>query len=91
MDLDQDIHVKQLLITRHELLRNNDKGLQRDMVIVNFSKAFDTVAHGKLLHKLEEYGINGINGTINTMCTKRNASCTYCLIQRRAFQTSTIV
>ena len=42
MDLDQDIPVKRM----HDLLQNNDKGLQTDMVILDFSKAFDTVLHG---------------------------------------------
>ena len=34
----------QLLTTMHDLRRNNDKGLQTDMVIFGFSKAFDTVS-----------------------------------------------
>ena len=34
----------QLLIRMHDLRRNNDKGLQTDMVILGFSKAFDTVS-----------------------------------------------
>ena len=49
----------QLLTTMHDLLRNTDKGLQTDMVELDFSKAFNTVPHGKLLHKLENYRING--------------------------------
>ena len=49
----------QLLTTMHDLLRNTDKGLQTDMVKLDFSKAFNTVPHGKLLHKLEKYRVNG--------------------------------
>jgi len=36
----------------------NDK-LQVDTAILNFSKAFDKVAHSRLLHKLDYYGIRG--------------------------------
>ena len=63
----------QLLTTMHDLLRNNDKGLQTDMVILDFSKAFDTVPHEKLLHKLEKYGINGnIHSWLEMFLTKRH-------------------
>ena len=29
------------------------------MVILDFSKAFDTVSHGKLLHKMKRHGVDG--------------------------------
>ena len=40
-------------------LKSYDKGKQIDMAILDFSKAFDTVPHKKLLHKLDQYGITG--------------------------------
>ena len=42
-------------------------------MILDFSKAFDTVPHRKLLHKLEAYGISGpILNWINSFLTQRS-------------------
>ena len=49
----------QLLVTMHDLLQANDARVQVDIAILDFSKAFDTVPHDKLLHKLDAYGIKG--------------------------------
>ena len=49
----------QLAVTLDELTKNCDQGLQTDIAILDFSKAFDTVPHDKLVHKLEAYGIRG--------------------------------
>ena len=49
----------QLLTLSHELLNNLHSGVQTDMIILDFSKAFDKVPHKKLLRKLDNYGIRG--------------------------------
>ena len=38
---------------------NLNNGQQVDALIMDFSKAFDKVAHNRLLHKLDNYGISG--------------------------------
>jgi hypothetical protein len=47
----------QIVITTEDIARNLDNQ-QVDMLILDFSKAFDTVPHKRLLKKLESYGIN---------------------------------
>ena len=49
----------QLLITTQDLLSSYDNNKQVDMAILDFSKAFDTVPHDRLLAKLSSYGICG--------------------------------
>ena len=42
-----------------EILRNMKDGKQTDIILLDFSKAFDKVNHEKLIFKLHNYGIRG--------------------------------
>ena len=49
----------QLIMLIDELAKNMQMGKQTDLILLDFSKAFDKVAHQKLLLKLHHYGIRG--------------------------------
>ena len=49
--------VTELLATVHEWMMNLDNKIPVDVIYLDFAKAFDTVPHRRLLHKLEAYGI----------------------------------
>ena len=56
----------------HDIMQNFDYKQQTDLVILDFSKAFDTVPHKKLLFKLSKYGITGyINKWIQSFLVLR--------------------
>ena len=46
-------------MTLQDLFKSFDQNIQVDVAILEFSKAFDTVPHDKLLHKIDLYGIQG--------------------------------
>ncbi|XP_072036973.1 uncharacterized protein [Amphiura filiformis] len=48
----------QLLLTIQDLAGALDNKGQVDVILLDFSKAFDKVPHQRLLHKLTYYGIN---------------------------------
>lgn len=49
----------QLLTFMDELAKGMTQGTQTDVIIMDFSKAFDRVPHRRLLHKLSHYGVRG--------------------------------
>ena len=53
--------VTQILILYHELAASLDKKIQTDMIILDFSKAFDRVPHQRILKKVHHCGIRGIS------------------------------
>jgi hypothetical protein len=65
----------QLLITLHDIMQMYDSKSKKqvDIIILDFSKAFDTVPHDRLLHKLDYLGINGrLNNWIRAFLTNRS-------------------
>ena len=49
----------QLLSTVHDLALGINEGIQTDVILLDFSKAFHKVSHRLLLLKLQHYGIRG--------------------------------
>ena len=49
----------QLLNTINDLTKNLNERHQTDVILLDFSKAFDRVPHQRLCHKLSFYGIRG--------------------------------
>ena len=47
----------QLIITTHDLAQSLNNMLHIDVIIMDVSKAFDTVPHNRLLNILNRYGI----------------------------------
>ena len=65
----------QLILTVHDFATTLDKRLQTDVIIMDFSKAFDVVPHQRLLPKLDHYGIRGPTHTwIADFLTRRMQS-----------------
>ena len=61
-----------LLTTIHDLTSTHEKNHKIYLVLIVFSKAFDTVPHNRLLHKLDHYGIRASTHLwINTFLTNR--------------------
>ena len=62
-------------VSIHDLLPSlqaPDNNTQTDIIIMNFSKAFDTVPHNRLLYKLTKYSITGnLHAWISNFPTKR--------------------
>ena len=50
----------QLLDVYHTIGACLDKGVQTDVIYLDFSKAFDSVPHSLLLHKIKMFGFNGV-------------------------------
>jgi ribonucleases P/MRP protein subunit RPP40 len=63
----------QLILAIDDWAQALDSGLRTDIAIFDFSKAFDSVPHRRLLSKIESYGIRGTTlGWIKAFLSKRN-------------------
>ena len=64
--------VTQLILLTDDILKAMDSHYQVDLVLSDFSKAFDTVAHNKVLDKFAHYSIqSNIHRWISTWLTSR--------------------
>ena len=62
----------QILLSANDFLKTLDKNVQTDAILLDFSKAFDRVAHKHLLKKLEAIGVIGTTlGWISSFLTDR--------------------
>jgi hypothetical protein len=62
----------QLLAFTEDVLQNLRAGLQTDVVVMDFAKAFDKVSHWRLILKLKKYGITGqTNGWVKAFLDNR--------------------
>ncbi|KAL8609731.1 hypothetical protein ACOMHN_042770 [Nucella lapillus] len=62
----------QLIITNHDIAKRLSMGAQVDVVLLDFSKAFDKVPHQRLLRKLHHYGVrNNTLGWIQSFLSGR--------------------
>ena len=62
----------QLILSTDDLLKSLDGNIQTDAILLDFAKAFDKVAHKRLLLKLEGIGISGYTlGWIASFLEKR--------------------
>ena len=63
----------QLILTIQDLAKGVDDREQVDVVLLDFSKAFDRVPHMRLLHKLKYYGVtNNTHGWISDFLDGRS-------------------
>ena len=49
----------QLLPVNQEISKPLDAGLETDLMLLDFAKAFDSICHKKLLQRLKRFGICG--------------------------------
>ena len=62
----------QLIDLVNDIANNMQSGLQTDICVLDFAKAFDKVSHIHLIHKLRWYGITGeVNRWINNFLCDR--------------------
>jgi hypothetical protein len=63
----------QLIEFIDDLTKNLQEGLQTDVLIMDFAKAFDKVNHSLFIHKIHQYGIRGkVNSWIKSWLSGRN-------------------
>lgn len=53
----------QLIEFVNDIVNNMQKGTQTDVIVMDFSKAFDKVSHNRLIKKLDHYGISGLTNS----------------------------